>query len=78
MNVSLVQVSKVAGVSKSTVSRVLNHDPRVSPDAVRAVQEAVRRLGYSRPEGMGRPRRSPTGLAKGSVSLIFPDRKSVV
>lgn len=70
---SLVQVSKVAGVSKSTVSRVLNHDPRVSPETVRAVTHAVQQLGYTRPERMGRPRRSPNGLNKGSVALLFPD-----
>lgn len=73
MSVSLVKVSKVAGVSKSTVSRVLNQDPRVSQEAIRAVQEAVARLGYVRPEGMGRPRRSSNGLTKGSIALVFPD-----
>lgn len=73
MSVSLVKVSKVAGVSKSTVSRVLNQDPRVSQEAIRAVQEAVARLGYVRPEGMGRPRRSSNGLTKGNIALVFPD-----
>lgn len=73
MPVSLVQVSKIAGVSKSTVSRVINHDPRVSQEAVRAVTEAIQQLGYTRPLRMGRPRRAPSGLTRGSIALIFPD-----
>lgn len=73
MAVSVIQVSKVAGVSKSTVSRVLNDDPRVSPETVRVVQSAIRSLGYSRPEKMGRPRRDRNGATRGSVALLFPD-----
>lgn len=42
---TIFDVAKRAGVSKSTVSRVLNGGP-VSPDTRRAVLEAVESLGY--------------------------------
>jgi DNA-binding LacI/PurR family transcriptional regulator len=73
MAVSIIELSKVAGVSKSTVSRVLNHDPRVSPSAVTAVRAAVEQLGYTRPQRMGRPRRTPTGIRHNAALLFFPD-----
>jgi LacI family transcriptional regulator len=74
MGTSIIELSKVAGVSKSTVSRVLNQDPRVSAEAVEAVQRAVDQLGYSRPQHqVGRPRRMPNGIRKGTVVLLFPD-----
>lgn len=40
-------VATAAGVSKATVSRVLNGGNRVSPDALLAVQSAIARTGYS-------------------------------
>lgn len=39
-------VAAVAGVSKTTVSRVLTGSPRVSPQAREAVTKAIDRLGY--------------------------------
>nr|WP_218171965.1 LacI family DNA-binding transcriptional regulator [Pseudomonas yamanorum] len=39
-------VARIAGVSTSTVSHVLNGTRKVSPDTVQAVQSAIRRLGY--------------------------------
>ena len=74
MSVSIIELSKVAGVSKSTVSRVLNHDPRVSPSAVRAVRTAIERMGYARPVNVGRPRRADAGIRKGAVALLIPDQ----
>ena len=43
---TLEQVAKVAGVSRATVSRVVNGSPRVSGDVRRAVEAAVSELGY--------------------------------
>ena len=43
---TLEQVAKVAGVSRATVSRVVNGSPRVSGDVRRAVEAAVVELGY--------------------------------
>jgi DNA-binding LacI/PurR family transcriptional regulator len=44
--VTLDQVARVAGVSRATVSRVVNGNPRVAPDVRRNVERAVDRLGY--------------------------------
>ena len=44
--VTLEQVARVAGVSRATVSRVVNGNPKVAPDVRRTVERAVNRLGY--------------------------------
>ena len=43
---TLEEVAKVAGVSRATVSRVVNGSPRVSGDVRRSVQTAIDHLGY--------------------------------
>jgi DNA-binding LacI/PurR family transcriptional regulator len=44
--ITLDEVARVAGVSRATVSRVVNGNPKVRRDARRAVERAVDRLGY--------------------------------
>jgi DNA-binding LacI/PurR family transcriptional regulator len=44
---TLEAVARVAGVSRATVSRVVNDSPRVSPDVRLAVEVAIRQLGYT-------------------------------
>jgi DNA-binding LacI/PurR family transcriptional regulator len=44
---TLEAVARVAGVSRATVSRVVNESPRVSPDVRAAVETAIRQLGYT-------------------------------
>jgi DNA-binding LacI/PurR family transcriptional regulator len=44
---TLEEVGEVAGVSRATVSRVINNSPRVSPSAREAVERAIAKLGYS-------------------------------
>ena len=56
---TLEMVAAAAGVSRATVSRVVNASPKVSPDAVEAVQAAITRLGYT-------PNRAARSLAKAS------------
>jgi DNA-binding LacI/PurR family transcriptional regulator len=44
---TLEEVGEVAGVSRATVSRVVNGSPKVSPEAKVAVERAIAKLGYS-------------------------------
>jgi DNA-binding LacI/PurR family transcriptional regulator len=44
--VTLEEVARIAGVSRATVSRVVNGNPRVTADVRRSVEKAVDRLGY--------------------------------
>jgi LacI family transcriptional regulator len=44
---SITTVAKRAGVSTSTVSRVINNHPRVAPDTERSVRKAMQELGYT-------------------------------
>ncbi len=46
MSVTIKDVARVAGVSPSTVSRVLSNHPKISPATVRKVREAMESLGY--------------------------------
>jgi DNA-binding LacI/PurR family transcriptional regulator len=43
---TLEQVARLAGVSRATVSRVVNDSPRVSSDVRRSVETAIDHLGY--------------------------------
>src|SRR4249919_1587245 len=43
---TLEEVAHLAGVSRATVSRVVNGSPRVSPEVRAHVQAAIERLGY--------------------------------
>jgi DNA-binding LacI/PurR family transcriptional regulator len=44
--VTLEEVARIAGVSRATVSRVVNGNPRVNHETRRVVEKAVARLGY--------------------------------
>ncbi|WP_159882690.1 LacI family DNA-binding transcriptional regulator [Paenibacillus puerhi] len=57
MNVTIIDVAKKAGVSPSTVSRVLSGHSRISPATVRKVKEIMEELGYH-----------PNAMAKSLVS----------
>lgn len=66
---TIYDVARVAGVSISTVSRVINGSPRVSEDKRRKVEEAIRLLNY-------RPHPAARGLTLGRtqlIALIVPD-----
>lgn len=47
VKVKIIDVAREAGVSKSTVSRVLNKDKAVSDKSRRAVKEAIKKLNYT-------------------------------
>ena len=66
MKVRLTEIARRAGVSVSTVSRVLNDKPGVNPHTRRQVLTAIDVLGYDRPSRL-RPR------AAGLVGLVVPE-----
>ena len=45
-NITILEIARAAGVSPSTVSRVNNNHPKISPETVRKVREASERLGF--------------------------------
>lgn len=65
MTVTLDQIARVAGVSKSTVSRALNDDRRISTTTKTRVREAALSTGY---RGVGRGAASRTWTAALLVS----------
>jgi LacI family transcriptional regulator len=64
-------VARVAGVSLSTVSRVVNGGPSVRPDLAERVREAVELLGYRHNLAASSLRRADRSTA--SIGLIFED-----
>ncbi len=66
MRIRLSEIAERSGVSMSTVSRVLNERPGVSPQARRQVLTAVDVLGYDRPVRLRR-------RAGGLVGLVMPE-----
>lgn len=66
---TIEEVAIAAGVSRSTVSRVVNGSSAVSPRALAAVQDAIRRLDYV-------PNRAARSLASRqthAIALIVPE-----
>lgn len=69
MRVTIKDISKYSGVSTSTVSRVLTNNPKVSPEALRKVQNAIEVLGYI-PNSAAR---SLVNKKRGMIGLIVPE-----
>lgn len=66
---TLETVAALAGVSRSTVSRVINDSPKVTPEALTAVNAAIEKLGYV-------PNRAARTLASRrthSIALVIPE-----
>jgi LacI family transcriptional regulator len=66
-------VAKLAGVSKSTVSRVLNQSEAVKPEVKRAVHDAINQLNYT-PSYFAQGIR--TGKTK-TIAMLVPDFSNV-
>ncbi|MBI4342895.1 MAG: LacI family DNA-binding transcriptional regulator [Candidatus Omnitrophica bacterium] len=62
--IDIAQVAKAAGVSTTTVSRVINRVATVSEDNQRRVRETIKRLGY-------RPNLNAQRLASGKANLTI-------
>ncbi|MCU1676027.1 MAG: LacI family transcriptional regulator [Frankiales bacterium] len=67
---TLEQVASIAGVSRATVSRVINDSPRVSETALARVREAILELGYV----PNRAARSLVTRRTDSVALIVSEQ----
>ncbi|MFJ4045682.1 LacI family DNA-binding transcriptional regulator [Microbacterium sp. NPDC089987] len=66
---TIEEVAALAGVSRSTVSRVVNGSTSVSPEALAAVQDAIAQLGYA-------PNRAARSLASRqthAIGLVVPE-----
>jgi DNA-binding LacI/PurR family transcriptional regulator len=67
--VTLEHVAGLAGVSPATTSRVVNGNPRVSPETRRVVEDAVRALGYVPNQAA----RSLVTRRSDSIGVIIPE-----
>jgi DNA-binding LacI/PurR family transcriptional regulator len=71
---TLEEVAALAGVSRATVSRVVNGSPKVSPEAKAAVDQAVAELGYV----PNRAARSLVTRRSDSVGLVVSEPEALV
>ncbi len=70
MTLTLEDIGRLAGVSRSTVSRVINDQTSVSPEVRERVQEVIRRTGYT-PNVAAR---SLVSGRSGVLGLVIPSR----
>jgi LacI family transcriptional regulator len=66
---NLEEIAKLSGVSRSTVSRVVNDDPNVRPETRQRVLEVIHQVNY-------KPHALASGLAGGHtrvISLVIPE-----
>ncbi len=75
MPLTIFDVARRAGVSKSTVSRVFNNGYGVASEVVESVRRAAAELGYNsyKVNARGRPKRDTGGIRAGSVAVLIPD-----
>ncbi|MDP4300203.1 LacI family DNA-binding transcriptional regulator [Leptothrix discophora] len=65
-------VAQLAGVSIKTVSRVVNREPRISPETFEKVSRAIEMLGYEPHRGARLMRSGKSGLI-GFITGLFSD-----
>ncbi len=70
MSLTLEDIGRLAGVSRSTVSRVVNGNTRVNPNVRRRVEEVIERTGYA-PNVAAR---SLVSGRSGVIGLVIPSR----
>lgn len=69
-NLTLEDIGRLAGVSRSTVSRVINGQPNVNPVVRERVQDVIRRTGYA----PNTAARSLVSGRSGVIGLVIPSR----
>ncbi|MBN1361106.1 MAG: LacI family DNA-binding transcriptional regulator [Sedimentisphaerales bacterium] len=70
---SIVEIAKLAGVSHTTVSRVINHEGNVSPETAIRVRTIMKQIGYvPKPPALRRgPRRArDIGFKTGNIAFL--------
>ena len=65
---TILDIAKLSGVGKSTVSRVLTNDPRVKPETRAKVERVIEESGYV----PSKSAQAMRGAAKKSSVLSFP------
>ena len=70
MRLKLEDIGRMAGVSRSTVSRVVNGEPSVRPEVRERVEAVIRETGYS-PNAAAR---SLVSNRSGVIGLVIPSR----
>lgn len=60
---TILDIAKLAGVGKSTVSRVLTNDPKVKPETRAKVEQVIRESGYV-------PSKSAQAMRGGSAKVV--------
>lgn len=69
---SILKVAETAGVSHTTVSRVINNRPGVSTDVARRVRQAMNRIGYTPPAVRRGPQaRGREGVKTGTAAMLI-------
>jgi len=63
MPLTLEDIARLSGVSRSTVSRVINHDPNVSETTRQRVQEILDQISFQ-------PNMAAKGLVSGKTNII--------
>ncbi len=71
---SIEKVAKLAGVSTSTVSRVINNHPRVAPETARSVMAAMEQLSYEPSERRPGPKPASRQSAVKTIGFFVVGR----
>ena len=66
---TISDVAKLSGISVSTVSRVINDNPHVSPEKRQKVLEAMEQLGYAPMQAA----RQMRGSGSQNIAVVIPN-----
>ncbi|MBJ7259248.1 MAG: LacI family DNA-binding transcriptional regulator [Chthoniobacterales bacterium] len=73
MKMTISDVAREAGVSRATVSRVINGVPNVNAETVALIRQTMERMGYVRPAIRPGPKprlQHPSRLRTGAIALV--------